>query len=91
MTPPLLQLLRSVAKPRATDRLLKILVKSPVVALLQRFLGVLAANFKISMDHPRKIVQRRNRQQFPSKYQGLVCCSSVCNRAQQAHQAHQGI
>ena len=45
MTPPLLQLLRSVAKPRATDRLLKSLTKLPAVALLQRFVGVLAANF----------------------------------------------
>jgi hypothetical protein len=86
MTPPLLQLLRSVAKPRATDGLLKSLVKSPAVALLQRFVGVLAANSKISGDHPRKIVQQRNRQRFPSKYQCLVCCMPICNRAQQAHQ-----
>jgi hypothetical protein len=133
MTPPLLQLLRSVAKPRATARLLKSLVKSPPVALLQRFVGVLAVNSKISGDHPqkiernrqrpgaadrllkslvkspagmllqrfvgvlavnskisgdhpRKIVQQRNRQRFPSKYQCLVCCTPICNRAQQAHQ-----
>jgi hypothetical protein len=133
MTPPLLQLLRSVAKPRATARLLKSLRKSPAVALLQRFVGVLAANSKISGDHrrkiernrqrpratnkllkplvksppvallqrfvgvlaannskisgdhPRKIVQQRNRQRFPSKYQCLVCCTPICNRAQQAH------
>ena len=61
MTPPLLQLLRSVAKPRATDRLLKSLAKSPAVALLQRFAGVLAANSKISGDHPRKIERNRQR------------------------------
>jgi hypothetical protein len=40
----LLQLLQSVAQGRATDRLLITLTKLPAVALLQRFLEVLAAN-----------------------------------------------
>jgi hypothetical protein len=47
----LLRLLQSVAKPSATDRLLITLVKSPAVALLQRFRRVLAAYYHSEEHH----------------------------------------
>jgi hypothetical protein len=50
----LLHLLRSVANGRATDRSLVTLMNSPAVALLQRFLRVLAALIQLAGGPPPK-------------------------------------
>jgi hypothetical protein len=60
-------------------------MKLPAVALLQRFLGVVGANFnliaganfKLQVHHLWKIAQERNSGRITSKYQCLPCCTSL--------------
>jgi hypothetical protein len=78
MTPPLVWLVLTSAFGRAPARLLTILVKSPAGALVQRFRGVLARQFKLGEDHPRKTVHQRTSGRFTANYQELGWCMSKC-------------